>query len=97
MFFGELFKQLKFHFFKFFVYILQVINACDCQWNNPINFRRLEARRLRASADIIDCEQSLNSAHEIIELLQRKTKEQLAKLGLEFAFFTAVSVGENIS
>ena len=74
-----------------------MINACDCQWNNPINVRRLEACRLRASADIRHCEQSLNSAHEIIELLQRKTTEQLVKLGLGFAVLAVVSIGENIS
>ena len=74
-----------------------MINACDCQWSNNINFRRLEACRLRASADIRDCEQRLNSAHEIIELLQRKTSEQLVKLGLGLGLLTAVSIGENIS
>lgn len=79
------------------VYISQVINACECQWSNPINFRRLEAYRLKASADIRDCEQRLNSAHEIIELLQRKTSEQLVKLGLGLAFLGAVTMGENIS
>ena len=62
-----------------------------------MNFRRLEACRLKASADIRDCEQSLNRAHEIIELLQRKTSEQFVKLGLGLAFFAAVSIGENIS
>lgn len=71
----------------------EVINACDCHWNNPINSRRLEAYRLRASADIRDCEQRLNSAHEIIELLQRKTSEQLVKYGLGLAFLAAVSIG----
>ena len=62
-----------------------------------MNFRRLEACRLRASADIRDCEQSLNSAHEIIELLQTKTSEQLVELGRDLAFFAAFSIGENIS
>lgn len=72
-----------------------MIKACDCQWSNPIHFRRLEAFRLRASVDIRDCEQRLNSAHEIIELLQRKTSEQLAKIGLGLAVFAAVSIGKN--
>jgi len=75
----------------------EVINACDCQWRNPMNFRRLEACRLRASADIRDCEQSLNSAHEIIELLQRKTSEQLVELGRDLAFFAAFSIGLGFS
>ena len=72
-----------------------MINACDCHWSNPINFRRLEAFRLKASFDIRDCEQTLNSAHEIIELLQRKTSEQLVKLGVGLAVFAAVSIGKN--
>ena len=74
-----------------------MISACDCQWSNPINFRRLEAVRLRASADIRNCEQRLNSAHEIIESLQRKTSEELVKLGLGMTFFAAISVGKNTS
>ena len=54
----------------------------------------MEALRLRASVDIRDCEQRLNSAHEIIELLHRKAKEQLVKLGLGLTFFAAASIGK---
>lgn len=97
MFFASNFGTVKKPFHSIFVHISQVINARDCHWNNPINSRRLEAYRLRASADIRDCEQRLNSAHEIIELLQRKNSEQLVKYGLGLAFLAAVSIGENFS
>ena len=77
-------------------YISQVTKASENQWSSPLNYRRLKACHLKASVDIRDCEQSVNSAHEIIELLQRKTSEQLVKLGLGLAFFGAVTMGENI-
>ncbi|KAL9974636.1 hypothetical protein ACROYT_G011697 [Oculina patagonica] len=71
----------------------QVTKVCESpHWWNPFTVRRLEASRLRASLDIRDCEQSVNSAHEIIELLQRKTTEQAVKLGLGLAFSAAVTL-----
>lgn len=63
----------------------------------PYELSSLRGLPSQGSADIRDCEQSLNSAHEIIELLQRKTSEQLVELGRDLAFFAAFSIGENIS
>lgn len=56
----------------------------------------LNALRVRASVEIRDCEQSLDRAHVIIELLQSEVQQHGIELGLGLALGTLVTLGENI-
>ena len=71
--------------------------ACESHLISPTNIGPLECSLLRASADIRDCEKSLNSAHAVIKLLHEKAKEHLLKLGLGMGVLALVAIGKNIS
>lgn len=68
----------------------------EYNWASLITVRRLKALRLRASFEIRDCEQSLDRAHVIIELLQSEVRQHGIELGLGLALGTLVTFGENI-
>ena len=68
----------------------------EYNWASLITVRRLKALRLRASFEIRDCEQSLDRAHVIIELLQSEVQQDGIELGLGLALGTLVTLGENI-
>ena len=73
------------------------MNDCDeYTWASLITVRRLKALRLRASFEIRDCEQSLDRAHVIIELLHSEVQQHGIKLGLGFVLAALVTFGENI-
>lgn len=54
--------------------IEQVNDADEYNWTSLLTVHRLKASRLRASFEIRDCEQSVDRAHVIIELLQSQVK-----------------------
>lgn len=74
--------------------ILEQVNDSDeYTWASLITVRRLKALRLRASFEIRDCEQSLDRAHVIIELLQSEVQQHGIELGLGLALGTLVTLG----
>lgn len=70
--------------------------ACDNQSSNTLKPKSLESRRLQVAVKARDCDQKVKNANTIIELLDRKTSEQLVKLGLGLAFVAVVTIGENL-
>lgn len=71
-------------------------DAAEYNWTSLLAVRRLKTLRLRASLEIRDCEQSVDRAHVVIELLQSQVKQNAITLGLGFALGTLLTVGENI-
>lgn len=73
--------------------IEQVNDADEYNWTRLLTVRRLKTFRLRASFEIRDCEQSVDRAHVIIELLQSQVEQNAITLGLGFALGTLLTVG----
>ena len=73
-----------------------MIEACNSNRCSSKTFRRLEAYRIRTSFDIIDCEATITSAHEIIEQLQKKASNEITELGCNLVVSTAGTLGKII-
>lgn len=73
--------------------IEQVNDSDEYNWASLLTVRRLKALRLKASFEIRDCEQSLDRAHVIIELLHSEVQQHGIELGLGFVLATLVTFG----